>query len=356
MRSPRCTAVVLALALLTGATGALAQSQEAIAQTRFGKGRELFLAQKYDAALAEFRAATELFESPNTRLYIARCERELGHYTAAYVEFQRAGTEAADRAKADPRYAVTRDSAKQEGAALESKLGHVTVLAPGAPQGATFAVNGTPLVSAGLGYAAPIDPGRVLVTAQAPGYLAFKRAIDVAAGEGVEITVKLEVDPNAKKVEPGTTTTTTDTPPATPPTTTTTTTPPIETPPVVSEKVGGGVRVVGFVIGGLGLAGVGTFGVLAGLAQSKFDSLKSECGGPCDASYESKIHSGETLQLAANVTLGVGLGAVLMGTIMVAAGGAHYVNVAKEPAETTRLLPMFSVSPGGFFLGVGRAF
>ena len=352
MRSPRCTAVVLALALLTGATGALAQSQEAIAQTRFGKGRELFLAQKYDAALAEFRAATELFESPNTRLYIARCERELGHYTAAYVEFQRAGTEAADRAKADPRYAVTRDSAKQEGAALESKLGHVTVLAPGAPQGATFAVNGTPLVSAGLGYAAPIDPGRVLVTAQAPGYLAFKRAIDVAAGEGVEITVKLEVDPNAKKVEPEPTPTPTPTP--TPPPTPTPT--PTEPPPVVSEKVGGGVRVVGFVIGGLGLAGVGTFGVLAGLAQSKFDSLKSECGGPCDASYESKIHSGETLQLAANVTLGVGLGAVLIGTVMVAAGGPHYVNVAKEPAETTRLLPTFSVSPGGFFLGVGRAF
>jgi hypothetical protein len=355
MRSSRFTAAALALALLAGATSVSAQSQEAIAQARFGKGRELFLAQKYDAALAEFRAATELFESPNTRLYIARCERELGHYTAAYVEFQRAGNEAADRAKADPRYTVTRDSAKQEAAAIEGKLGHVTVLAPNAPQGATFAVNGTPLAGAGLGYAAPIDPGRVMVTAQAPGYLPFKRGIDVAAGEGVEITVKLEVDPNAKKPEPVVETgneTGTGTGTGTG-TNTVTVAGGTET---TSAKVGGGVRIAGFVIGGLGIAGVGTFGVLAGLAQSKFDALKNECGGRCDASYESKIHAGETLQTAANITLGAGLGVLLVGTIMIAAGGPHYVSVPKEPAEAARLWPTFSVGKDGFSLGVGRAF
>ena len=41
---------------------------------------------------------------------------------------------------------------------------------------------------------------------------------------------------------------------------------------------------------------------------------------------------------------------------MVAAGGPHYVSVPKEPAESTRLWPAFSVGKDGFFLGVGRAF
>jgi hypothetical protein len=91
-------ATSLAFACVLVSSVAFAQTQEGVARTRFNKGRDLFIAKQYEPALVEFRAAAELYESPNTRLYIGRCERELGHAASAYVELGRAATEAADRA------------------------------------------------------------------------------------------------------------------------------------------------------------------------------------------------------------------------------------------------------------------
>ena len=127
----RKTMFAWALCALVAAGAAHAQTQEAVAQARFNKGRELFIAQQYGPALVEFRGATELYESPNTRLYIARCERELGHVAAAYVEFERAASEAADRSRTDPKYASTHDVAKTEGSALRSEKSEACILING---------------------------------------------------------------------------------------------------------------------------------------------------------------------------------------------------------------------------------
>ncbi len=357
MRSRRVPAVLAALVALSLASAhAGAQTSEAIAQARFSKGRDLFLAKSYDAALVEFRAAAELLESPNARLYIARCERELGRYAAAYVDFQRAASEAADRAQTDPRYVTTRDTAKQEGAAVEPKLGRVTILSPTPPSGASITVNGNPVVMAALGVAGPIDPGKVEVVAQANGYVTFKRTVDVGAGEGIEVTIKWEVDPNAKKPDPPV-----NPPPppdtgngsgsgnVTPPPVDG---PPVEPPPDRQVKTGGGARTAGFVVGGLGLAGVVAFGVFAGLAQSRFDSLKSTCGGRCDPSYEDKIKGGESLQTGANVALGLGGTFLVVGAILIAIGGPKYVTA---PTQTT-FVPYLGIDGHGASFGVSRAF
>lgn len=355
MRTPRVLAALLALSLVAAQAGA--QTNEAIAQARFSKGRDLFLAKAYDAALVEFRAAAELLESPNARLYIARCERELGKYAAAYVDFQRAASEAADRAQTDPRYLTTRDSARQEGSAVEPKLGRVTILSPTPPAGASITVNGNAVVMAALGVAGPIDPGKVEVVAQASGYVTFKRVVEVGAGEGIEVTIKWDVDPNAKKPDPPV-----NPPPkdpndgpgnANPPPGDG---PPVEPPPDHQVKVGGGARTAGFVLGGLGVAGVVTFGVLAGLAQSRFDSLKSTCGGRCDASYEDKIKGGESLQLGANVALGVGGAFLVVGAILVAVGGPKWVTAPSAAATQTTFLPYFGIDRAGATFGVSRAF
>lgn len=349
-RVPTVLAALLALSLAASHAGA--QTSEAIAQARFSKGRDLFLAKSYDAALVEFRAAAELLESPNARLYIARCERELGRYAAAYVDFQRAASEAADRAQTDPRYVTTRDSARQEGTSLEGKLGRVTILSPTPPTGASITVNGNPVVMAALGVAGPIDPGKVEVVAQAAGYLTFKRTVEVGAGEGIEVTIKWEVDPSAKKPDPPV-----NPPPHDPDVGNGNVTPPpgdgpVEPPPDHQVKVGGGARTAGFVLGGVGLAGVVAFGVFAGLAQSRFDSLKSTCGGRCDPSYEDKIKGGEALQTGANVALGVGGAFLVVGAILIAVGGPKYVTA---PTQTT-FVPYLGIDGNGASFGVSRAF
>jgi hypothetical protein len=338
MRSPLVGALAFALisgAVLAAPREARAQTaQEGAAQVRFQKGRELFLANDFAAALVEFRAANELLASPNTRLYIARCERELGHYAAAFLEFQRAASEASDRASSDPRYASTRDVARQEGAALEGKFGRLTVKAGSGTERAIITVGGKPLGAAALGVAAPIDAGNVEVAATAPGMLPFKTIVTVQAGATAELVVTLERDPNAQEVPP--------------------TPAPGEAQDTPPARSGGGVRIAGLVVVGVGVAGVVTFAALAASAKSTYDKLLAECGGPCDTSYEARIKAGENQQLAANVALGVGIGALVVGGVMVAFGGAKAAATNASAAATLR--PVFAPLAGGGYLGVQRAF
>jgi hypothetical protein len=346
MRSPLFGVLFGALALgavLVPPTEAWAQgAQDGAAQVRFQKGRELFLANDFAAALVEFRAANELLASPNTRLYIARCERELGHFASAYLEFQRAASEASDRAPSDPRYASTRDVARQEGAALEGKLGRLTVKAGEGAAHATITVGGKPLGAAALGVATPIDAGAVEIAATAPGMLPFKKTLEVKAGKTAELVVTLERDPNAV-----------ETPPPPPPPVGGE--PPQPPPEATPEKSGGGVRIAGVVVLGVGVVGFVSFAALAASAKSTYDKLLAECGGPCDTSYEPRIQSGETQQLAANVMLGVGIAGLVVGGVMVALGGPKSAS-ASAPATSTALKPIFTPLAGGGFLGVQRAF
>ena len=339
-----------ALAALLVASSVSAQTQEAVAQARFNKGRELFIANQYAPALVEFRAASELYESPNTRLYIARCERELGHAAAAFVEYERAASEAADRAASDPRYTSTRDVAKQEGAALEKKLAHVTVLAPaGLPEGATITVNGAPLGPAGVGVAAPIDPGPIEVVAKANGYVTARKSATAAAGEAVEIKIQLdkEAASSSSGVRGVPETNTTNAVRGVPETSTNAS----HDVEVVHDEphASHGLRNAGFVVGAVGIAGMGVFAAFAALAQTRFDQLKQQCGDvPCDPSFGPKIDEGQTFQNIANIALAAGGVAILTGGIMIIAG----VSTGK-PTTTASIVPLMG---GGFMAGVTRAF
>jgi tetratricopeptide (TPR) repeat protein len=110
-RSRGFALVALALAgaaTFTAREAAAQAANEAAAQMRFQRGRDLFVANDFNGALTEFRAANQLVGSPNTRLYIARCLRGLNRLGDAYIEFQRAAAEAADRSVNEPRYAASR--------------------------------------------------------------------------------------------------------------------------------------------------------------------------------------------------------------------------------------------------------
>ncbi len=321
---------------------------------RFGKGRDLFMAQKYAEALVEFRAASELLASPNTRLYIARCERELGHPGRAYVEFQRAASEAADRARSDPKYATTRDNARQEAQALEGKFGRLSVKAKDA-QGMTVTVGGAALGAAALGVPTPMDPGSVEIAATAKGKLPFKKTIAIKAGETSDVSIALDPDPNATPEptpDPVGTGTGTGT-------TAENTNPPPDT--AVVEQRGGGARIAGIFVIGAGVAGFVFFAVFAAAAQGQYDQLKSikaTCGSaakPCPSPdiVTSRVDEGVRNQTIANVALGIGIGAFIVGGIMFAAGGPSTVTPAPKRA---RLTPMLTGGPGGGFAGVEGAF
>src|SRR5689334_1677537 len=118
-------ALGLAVFVWTGAASADATT-DAAALKQFEAGRAAFDKGELPQALAAFTASMQGLPSPNTRLYIARCQRGLGKIGSAYTSYRLAAREATDRlnASGEKRYAATRDTAQAEAAEIEKSVPH----------------------------------------------------------------------------------------------------------------------------------------------------------------------------------------------------------------------------------------
>lgn len=310
--SPSRAAVLAALFTASGIpASALAQSPPSAqatpaavaAQARFDRGRALYQQDHFAEALPEFRASLELFRSPNTRLYVGLCLQRLGRFAEAFAELSRTASEAGDLVATDRRYESARDLARRTLAEVEPRVAQLSVRVVDAPAGVSVHVGSTGLDAAALGVALPYDPGEVTVVAEAPGFLPARQSVRLAPGGRAAIELSLRRAPASVAVVA----------------------PPVEGPvgpPVEGPRRGGGVRVAGFVVGGLGVASLVTFGVLGAMASSQYTELSRVCPvRACGAAQVQQINDGVTLTTAANVTLGVGIAAVVAGAVMIAVGG-----------------------------------
>ena len=117
-------------------------------------------------------------------------------------------------------------------------------------------------------------------------------------------------------------------------------------PPVEAPKEGGDYRTYAYVAGGVGAAGLLTFGIFGALAASKYSTLKDECGGrPCPESRRSDVESGQSSQTIANIGLAVGV-------IGVAAGVTLFV--LSKPKKPTEGVTQAVVGPS--FVGLAGSF
>jgi hypothetical protein len=295
-------ALASALALTTPAWSAVAADPspaDTSERARFKAAQDLYDKGNFAGALPLFRAIA----SPNAHLYAARCLVGQKQLPEAYEELSATVREATERAVTEPRYAATRDAASTERTALAAKIGLVVIAVTDRPAGIEVTIAGRVVPPDHLGEAFPVAPGPVLVEATAPGRVPFQRKLAIGAGASEVLAIALVTDTAVAKAPP----------------------------PVVShEKVGGGVRTGGFVVAGLGVAGLATFAVTGLLANSKYSSVSAACGGThcTDPAYQSQIDAGKTLDTVANIGLGVGLAGLVGGTLMIVFGGAHEAPVA----------------------------
>jgi hypothetical protein len=258
----------------------------------------------------------------------ARCLLALGRTAEAYDELYATVREAGARAESEAKYARTRDAAAAELGVLERKIGKMIVAV--ADASVTVTVNGAKLGPERLGVPFAVTPGKMAIVATRADGVAVTREEAINAGETRTITI---VFPSASQAVTG----------------------PVVTPaPLVPDKgagatvkTGGGVRVAGFVIAGLGVAGMGVFGATFAMAQSKFDTLKKECGGVrcTDAKYASVVDSGKSMERISNISL-------VAGAVAIAGGGAMIIFGGPKEQPTTA----FAVSPHGGQILVQGAF
>ena len=295
----------------------------------FTAGTRLFQAKKYALALEQFKTSYDTVASPNSLLYIARCENEMGNPKQSFKTFQRVMVEA--EAKPE-KYGPTRDSAKIEIEEVGNKISVLTVNVSNAQDSTRLSVGGVIVPKEEWGKQMPFDPGPVDVLLETDGKPAVTEKVELAKGE--RKTLDLAV------VEPKV-----DVPPP---------------PPPKEEESGGvsGLMVGALVLGGIGVAGMVTFGVAGGLSLSTYSEVEDKCsaqpGGRCTAPADLEtIDKGEQQQLIANIGLivgGVGLaaGATLL-IVDLTTGGS-----GDAKAEVGALPVEIDVGPG--YAGVRGSF
>src|SRR5262249_12998089 len=150
--------VLLATVILFVAFPAGAQSK-ALAEAAFKEARRLVRQGKVAEACPKFEASLKLDPAPGTQLNLADCYARLGRTASAWAIF----VEVAEKDTKAARAAEARRRAK----ALEPKLSRLTVSAENA-DGLRVTRDGDD-ITALLGVAVPVDPGRHVVAAMRGG-------------------------------------------------------------------------------------------------------------------------------------------------------------------------------------------
>jgi hypothetical protein len=313
------------------------QSPEDRAVALFGEGQKLYDQGDYSNALDRFRQVDTLMKgSPNARLYMARCWRELGRLPEAFELMTETLAAANEKVKTDPSYLRTRDAAAAEREAIVPKLGRLVVAATDAPEGLEVKVGKRKLEPSDLGRELAFEPGEVVVAAEAPGHQPFRRVMQLRAGTQQTLAVALR-----REGEAGPGPTTGEGPKGEPST---------------------AVRTAGFVTLAVGVLGMGTFAVSGIMANSRYSQIESDCGSHrCTGSeYTDQINGGKTMDLVANIGLGIGLAGLVAGSLMVGLGWPKD-DAGSQPAEGSEPSPdaapppaqsvSFDLGPTGGTLG-----
>jgi len=297
------------------------------AAAKYREGLSLFEAEKPGEALPLFQRALAITNSPNARLMVAMCLKQMGQVAEAYREMQ-AILETPD-AQDNPKYERTLESARAELEQLQQQVGELTVRVEGSPPGLRVTIDGEPIE---LGEDSPpivLKGGEHELVATADGLETDERTVHIAPGHSKAITLSLEPPPPKAEPKPE----------------------PEEPPPPPPEPKSGitDLQMVGYVVGGVGVVGLGVFATTGLMAKSKYDSVNDACGGErCDdPKYADDIDSGKSLQTVANVSLIIGAAGVLTGSALILFGGSSQTEQA-----TVAAAPL----PGGGYLGYSGRF
>lgn len=257
--TPRTWAAA-ALLTLVSATGELraqtSASDKAAAEALFQEGRALLQQGQYEQACGKFAASQQLDGGFGTLMNLGECFEKRKLTASAWATFKEAAALARAQGQAE-----RESQARERAATLEGQLSKLTVHVGSVVSGLEVRLNGTPLPAAVWGTAVPVDPGTQHIQVSAPGHRTYASDLVVSEGAGqqtleipaLEPEPRVAVSANAPAAAPAA---------AAP------------SSPVAAPST---QRVVGYVVGGTGVASV-VLGSIFGLrAISKNSDSKDYC-------------------------------------------------------------------------------
>jgi hypothetical protein len=271
MNTTRCFRTVGAVAIglaLSAPVAALAQpsaQDSAVAQSLYDQARKLAGASQYSDACPKFEESQRLDPTPVTQFWLADCYEHVGRTASAWSSFL--DLAAAARRNGGPKAEEREKVAKDRANALQPKLTQLVIDVPAAVRVSGLVVkrDGEAVHDGQWGSPIPVDPGNHTLEASAPGKQTWTKTQDV---EGVGQTVTVHVDAL------------TDAPVAPPPPAGATPTGPAPATPETTPASSSPLKTVGLIVGGVGIVGLGLGTVFGVIALSKNSAANSgHCGG-----------------------------------------------------------------------------
>ncbi len=319
----------LVLAVLGASTQASAQpADKAAAEALFVEARQLASEGKYEQACPKFAESQQLDPATGTLLNLADCYEQAGKTASAWMTWIEAASEAKARGQTD-----RERMARQRSTALQPRLVYLTIDVPESSQvdGMSVTRNGEPVREALWGTSVPVDPDRYTVAASAPGHKSWQVDVAVTPGQSpAEITVP-PLQPDAADTTPGSPV------PAPTPTPTSTSQPasPAAAPPPPAAAPmtaappqtdqphrGSAQKTAGWILGGVGVVGIGVGSYFGVQTYSKNDDSMQYCTTDtlCTQEGADLRDEAKTSGNISTVSFGVGAAALVTGVVLIATG------------------------------------
>ncbi|MBI5533847.1 MAG: tetratricopeptide repeat protein [Deltaproteobacteria bacterium] len=306
-------ASVLAFTLAAAAQQPAAQGDAAQrAQTLFNNGRAALDRGDIAGACSMLSESLALVKRPSTLYNLAQCEAKQGKLRSA-AEHMKGALDTLE--PGDPRVPL----ARAQLAELDQQLPRLALqLAPGTPAGCVVLVDDVQLEAASIGTQMTLDPGEHRLVVRVPGREEAATVVKLAPGDRRSVTLATG---------------------APLPTTSSSPPPAAAAPP---ERASNTKRTLGWVIGGVGAAGLVAGGVTGMMALGKKNEMEDNCAGACNDAARDAADSGRTLALLSTVSFAVGLAGVGVGSYLL------LTSPSKEPAS-----PSVAIAPTTLPRGAG---
>jgi hypothetical protein len=248
-------------------TSALAQGagEQAAAEALFKQGRDLMTAGRFAEACPKLAESERLDPATGTLLNLATCYERNGQLASAWVTYKEAAS-ASQKADQQERAQL----ARRKAAELEPKLPTLTIVVPAAADRPDLQIkrDGDAVGRAAWGVPIPVDPGAHAVDATAAGRKPWHGQASI---EGTPAPTSIEVPPLEIETlpEPPPVATAPNPAPLPPPGPE-----PAAAPPASN---GSAQRVLGIVVGAVGIGGVVAGALLGEMAKSDNDDANGHC-------------------------------------------------------------------------------
>jgi hypothetical protein len=309
--------------LVLAAPPALAQPADpqklAVAQALFDQAQAAMDKKDYASACPKLEEVTRIL--PNGvggQLTLAHCYESAGRLASAWSTYVIAQAVAAQANRPEQE-----KQARARAEAVKPRLAQLVITVSEALRslpGLAVERDGAPVGAGQWGVPLPIDKGKHVVVATAPGKQRWEKTVEVSA-DGATVSVDVaDVKPVAPLASAAS---------AAPPADADMRVPPPASPPAATWS---GLRIGGVVLAGAGLVGVGVGSAFGGIALARKNQSSSHCGASNHSADPNNCDpTGASLRSDGLRAAGISTGAFIAGGIVLAGGITLFAVAPRTP-------------------------